>query len=216
MIGDRVHHRIRTQRQLLIFLFEGPAQPGQAGVVAVAHRHHEVAADEDHDLAGLDDLPGQGHRLVRDVLHRLEHQEQGVVVALHLGALMGMDGILDGQRVQAEHLGDRFHLMLVRFVQTDPDEGLLPAGLQFVHPVQRGGVGVLARLPGAVDIDRAVHGGAGDRHVDAFGAGLLGGGAATVRTQQGRWQRPERRHGRDLPSPAGQALRGPTGNATRR
>ena len=38
---------------------------------------------------------------------------------------MGVHGVLDGQLVQAEHVGDGLHLVFVGFVQADPDECLL-------------------------------------------------------------------------------------------
>ena len=51
---------------------------------------HEVAADEDHHLAGLDHLGGAaGQRVV--VVHRLDDDEQRVVVRLELGPLVGVD-----------------------------------------------------------------------------------------------------------------------------
>ena len=114
-------------------------------MLAVPNRHDEIGADEHHDLAGLDDFAGLGHRVVRHVLDRLEHQEQRVVVAFQLGALVGVHGVLDGQLVQTEHLGHGLHLMLVGFVQADPDERAAAAGLDLVHLVQRRRVGVLAR-----------------------------------------------------------------------
>ena len=49
----------------------------------MAHGHDEVLADEHVDLAGLDGVP------LVDVPERLEDQEQGVVVALQLGPLVG-------------------------------------------------------------------------------------------------------------------------------
>ncbi len=89
---------------------------------------------------------------------------------------MRVHRVFDRQRVQTEHLGHRLHLMLVGFVQSDPDERRLPFGLEFVHLVQCRGVGVLARQSGAVDIDGAVDHRPGDRDVDALGVdlGLLG------------------------------------------
>ncbi len=120
------------------------ANPGQPAVFAVAHRDHEVESDEDHDLAGLDDLAGQRDRLVLDVVDGLEHQKQRLVVALEFRPLMRVHGVLDGQLVQAEHVGHRLHLVLVGFMQADPDERVLAFAFQLVHLVQRGGVGVLA------------------------------------------------------------------------
>ena len=141
-------------------------------MVAVADGHHEVGPDEHHDFAGLDDLAGQRHRLVLDVVDRLENQEQGVVVALEFGSLMGVHGIFDGQRVQIENFCDRLHLMVVRLMQTEPDEGGLAAGIEFAGLVEGGSVGVLARQPGAVDVDGAVDHGAGNRDVNAFGVDI--------------------------------------------
>ena len=83
-------------------------------MVAVADRHDEVRADERHDLAGLDQLGGGGGLVVLDVGDGLEHHEQRVVVALQLGPLVGGDGVLDGQLVQAEGLGDGRDLVVGR------------------------------------------------------------------------------------------------------
>ena len=94
-------------------------------MLAVAHCDDEIGTDEDHDLAGLDDFAGEGDGYVFDVVHRLEHQEQRFVVALQLRPLMRVHGVLDGQLVQAENVGDGLHLVLVGFVQADPDEGFL-------------------------------------------------------------------------------------------
>ena len=44
------------------------------------------------------------------------------LVALELGPLVGVEGVLDGQRVQAELLLDGRQLLLARLVQADPDE----------------------------------------------------------------------------------------------
>ena len=56
----------------------------------------KFGADEHVDLAELDLLD------VVDVAGGSEHDEQGVVVAFELGALMGDDRVLDGQRVEPE------------------------------------------------------------------------------------------------------------------
>ena len=69
---------------------------------------------------------------------------------------MRVHGVLDGEFVQAEHVGHGLHLVLVGFVQADPDERFLALAFEVVHLVQRGGVGVLAGQPLAVDVDAAV------------------------------------------------------------
>ena len=125
VVGDRVHDRVGTEFQERRRGVQPLAHPGQPAVLAVADRDDEVGADEDHDLAGLDDLAGQGHGFVFDVVDGLEDQEQRLVVALQLRPLMGVHRVLDGQLVQAEHVGDGLHLVLVGFVQADPDERLL-------------------------------------------------------------------------------------------
>ena len=140
-----MHHRARAQRQLGGVGLQIAAHPGQAGVVAVADRDDEVGSDEDHDLAGLDDFAGQVHRLVGNVIDRLQDQEQRVVVAFDLGSLVGVHGILDRQCVQAVDLGNCLHLELVGFMQSDPDERLAAFGQQIAGPYQRAGVAELSR-----------------------------------------------------------------------
>ncbi len=122
----------------------------------VADRDHEVAADEDHDLAGLDDLAGQHHRFVPDVIDGLEDEEQGVGVPLHLGPLMGAHRVFHGQRVQAENVGHLLHLGLAGFAQAHPDEAFVPLRFDLAHLVQGGGVTDLAGQPVAVGVDGAV------------------------------------------------------------
>ena len=173
VVGDRVHDRVGAELEQRGGGFEFPPHPCQPAVLAVPDRHHEVGADEHHDLAGLDDLPGLGHRLVLDVVHRLEDHEQRLVVALQLGPLMGVHRVLDGQFVQAEHVADGLHLVFVGFVQADPHERVPALGFEFVHLVQRSGVGVLAGQPLAVDVDGAVDHGPRDGHVDGLGLGVV-------------------------------------------
>ena len=174
VIGDRVHDRVGTQLEDRRRGVQLLAHPGQPAVLAVADRDHEIGTDEDHDLAGLDDFAGEGDGYVFDVVHGLEHQEQRLVVALQLGPLMRVHGVLDGQLVQAEHVGHGLHLVLVGFVQADPDERFLALAFEFVHLVQRGGVGVLAGQPLAVDVDAAVD--HGPRHGDVNGLCVRVGG----------------------------------------
>ena len=149
-VRDGVEDRGRAQAQQVALLLQPGPQLGQPAVPAVPHGDHVVRAEEDHDLAGVDHLAGRGQLLVLHVGRRLEHHEQRVVVALELGALVGVDRVLDGERVQPVAAGDGAQLRLRRLVEAQPDEA---AGLGG-HP-QR----VLRRdrrLPPAVDVDRAV------------------------------------------------------------
>ena len=77
---------------------------------------HEVVAHEDVDLAGLDGV------VLVDVPERLEHQEEAVVVVVQLRALVGVDGVLDRERVQAERLRHVAELGLGRLVEPHPHE----------------------------------------------------------------------------------------------
>ena len=87
-------------------------------------RDHEVRADEDHHLTGLDHLAGAGQLVVLDVTSGLEDREQRVAVPLELGPLMGGDGVLDGERMQREFGCDVGEFRLVGLVEPDPDEGV--------------------------------------------------------------------------------------------
>ena len=167
----------------------------------MADGHDEVGADEDHDLAGLDDLAGIGDRLVLDVVDGLEHQKQGLVVAFQLRSLMGVHGVLDGQLVQAEHVGHGLHLMGVGFVQADPDERVLAGLFEFVHLVQRRGVGVLAGQPGPFAVDAAIDHRPcdGDMNGRCVGVGRL----RPHGRSKGRRQCAKRWHRVTLPSSAG-------------
>jgi hypothetical protein len=62
----------------------------------VPHSDDEVRADEHVQLAELDLLD------LVEVAGGVQHQEQGVVVALELGALVGNDGVLDDELVELE------------------------------------------------------------------------------------------------------------------
>ncbi|GHD61566.1 hypothetical protein GCM10010317_055520 [Streptomyces mirabilis] len=79
-------------------------------------------------------------------------EEEGVVVAFQLGALVGVEGVLDGQGVQAEGARDGLELVLGGFVQADPDEAV-PSGVAGGHrPVE----GEEARSALAVFVEGAV------------------------------------------------------------
>lgn len=89
-------------------------------MVAVADGDDEVRAGEHHDLAGVHHLAGGGQLLVLDVGHRLEDGEQHVVVALRLGTLVSVDGVLDGEGVEPGQVRDAPEFRLGRLVQAEP------------------------------------------------------------------------------------------------
>ena len=132
-VRDGVHDRERTQPHVLGVGIHSLADVREPTVVAMPDRHHEIAVDEDHDLAGLDDLASQQGGLVWHIVEGLEHQEQRFVVTLQLGPLVSADRVLDGQRVHAERIADLLHLMLGGGVQADPGEGFLAAQLQLAN-----------------------------------------------------------------------------------
>ena len=99
-VEDGVQDRLGAEAQQLGVALHAAADGGQVGGLAVADGEHEVRADEDVDLAELDLLD------LVEVAGGAQHHEQGVAVALQLGALVGDDRVLDGQLVQAELLGD--------------------------------------------------------------------------------------------------------------
>lgn len=65
----------------------------------MADRDQEVAADEDVQLAEVDLLLGV------EVAGGAQDDEERLAVALQLGALMGLQCVLDGQLVQVELRG---------------------------------------------------------------------------------------------------------------
>lgn len=91
----------------------------------MADRDQEVRADEDVELGEVDLLLGV------EVAGGAQDDEEGVAVALQLGALMGLQGVLDGEFVEVELGGQGVQFGLRRTVQADPG-----------HPV-----GLLAQLP---------------------------------------------------------------------
>ncbi len=152
MVGDRVQNRRRPLGQLLRRRLQALADGAERAVAAVPDGDDEVIAGERHQLAGLHDLARRGELLVLHVAHGLEDGEQYVVVPLHLGALVRVHGVLDGERVQAEQLGEPGELLLRRFVQADPDEPVA----RLADPPQRLLDLGAAVLPGTVHVDHAV------------------------------------------------------------
>src|SRR5690606_3377044 len=149
-------------------LLQPVPQGPQGALPAVPDGDEEVPAGEAHDLAGLHHLAAGGEPVVVEVVDGLEDREEGVVVALQLGPLMGLDGVLHGQRVQPELPGDPREFGLRRLVQADPHEAAVaahqPHGLL---RVQRS----LGRQPAAVAVHGAVdHGG----HRAVVAGGVVG------------------------------------------
>ena len=95
---------------------------------AVPHGEDEPVADEDDDGAGLDDLAAVGARVVLDVAERAHGQEQHGLVALELGPLPDVGGVLDGERVEAEDVPEEHELAHARGVHGDPEEPLAVPG----------------------------------------------------------------------------------------
>ena len=91
--------RRSIRREFRLVVFEGFADLHQLRGLAVPDGDHEAFIDEEQDLAQLDDLD----RI--DVAGGLEHDEEGVVVDVELGPLVGVDGVLDRQLVEIELLG---------------------------------------------------------------------------------------------------------------
>lgn len=112
------------------------------------HGDHEVAADEDVQLAEVD-LFG-----IVEVARGAQHHEERAAVALQFGPLVCLQGVFDGERVEVELRGQGDQFGGCGSVQTDPGEGagggaLLPEGV---------GERVMRTDPAAV----AVEGGADD------------------------------------------------------
>ena len=124
-VEDGVQHRLGAAAEQVRVALHAAAHGGEVGRLAVADGDDEVGADEDVDLAELDLLD------VVEVARRAQDHEERVAVALELGPLVGDDGVLDGQLVQAELVGDR--------ERAAPR----PAGRARSRPSRR------ARLPGA-------------------------------------------------------------------
>ena len=90
----------------------------QRAAIAVANGDHEARAGEDHQLADLNRL-----RVV-DVTGGLDHEEQRVAEDFELRALVGVDGILDCERMQLEPLANSLDDLRAGVVQADPHEAV--------------------------------------------------------------------------------------------
>ena len=130
------------------------------------HGDHEVRSGEDVQFAELD-LFGR-----IEVAGGPQDDEQRVVVAFQFAALVGLDGVLDGQFVQAEEFTQLGEIVRVGLIEADPRHRL------GVRPEQAGCLGQRrgAGHPLAGDVDGVARDGArrlfrGDGH-------LLGNGEA--------------------------------------
>ena len=117
-VEDRVQDRLGTAAQQLGVVLHAVAHGGQVAGLAVSDGEHEVAADEQVDLAELDLLD------VVEVAGGPQHDEERVAVAFQLGPLVGDDRVLDGELVQPELLGHGQQLRLGRPVEADPGHGV--------------------------------------------------------------------------------------------
>ena len=117
-VADRVHDRGGARHQHIGLRLEPSADRRERGALAVPDRHHEGVTYEDHHLTGCDRVT------LGLVLDGLEHQEQRIVIHLELGTLMRGEGVLHGQRVQRKLTAHMGELLLGRFVETDPEEGV--------------------------------------------------------------------------------------------
>src|SRR5919202_2751420 len=112
----------------------------------MAHRHHEVGANERVDLTEL-------HRLgLVDVTSRLQDREQCLSVTFYLRPLVGIDRVLYRQWVQPELLSHGGELLLGGLVETYPCQPVTFAtGL--VSLLEGGRF----RFPATVYVDGVVH-----------------------------------------------------------
>ena len=124
----------------------------QRAALAVADGDHEARAGEDHHLADLDRLGAV------DVAGGLEHEEQRVAEHLELRALVGVDGVLDGERMQLEPLADRLDDLRAGVVEADPDEAVAAR----VRAAERGLELDATALPVALVVEAAVDDGGAD------------------------------------------------------
>jgi len=90
-----VQRRARTVTQEVWPLLQVQSDVVQRSL-AVTDSDHELVADEDEDLAGLDE------RGPADPANSLEDGEQQIPVRLYLRALVRLDRVLDGELVKLE------------------------------------------------------------------------------------------------------------------
>jgi hypothetical protein len=87
-----------------------------------------------------------------EVTGRPEHGKQAALVAFHLGALMGGNGVLDGQFVEAELGCYRSHLLRGGPVEPDPRHPAVPRhGLEGLFQAFRLGMAHAVDVHGVID-----------------------------------------------------------------
>src|SRR3546814_1779736 len=86
---------------------------------AVTHRDEKVAPDEEGGLARLD-------RVVVEI-GGARDDEPLVAIGFDLGKLIGLERILDRERVESEALRDAFELARRRRIEAEPEELALGA-----------------------------------------------------------------------------------------
>ena len=83
---------------------------------------------------------------------RLDDDEEGFAEELNLGALVGLDRVLDGELVQVELTRDRRELLGRGFDHAEPDEASVsPAGLARLLEAEAAGAAFPLFIDGAVD-----------------------------------------------------------------
>ena len=101
VLDHRPQHRARSLREDLGMLLELRADDLVVDVIVAVDRHDVVGADEEIDLGALDRLA------VVEVARGLQDDEQQIVVALELAALVPLETVPDGERMQLQKLGER-------------------------------------------------------------------------------------------------------------
>src|SRR5919107_431566 len=147
LVHDGVQDGPRAPTQQPGLLLQAVAHRREGRDLPVTHRHHEVLPHEDVRLAELYRV-----RFV-EVAGGLEHDEKRSGVALELGPLVGLHGVLDGQLVQPELFGYRGELLFGRPVESDPGQRRLARSASLVGLAQR--MGVIGPL--AVHVEGVIH-----------------------------------------------------------
>ncbi len=177
LVEDRVEDGLRPEAQQVGVALHAPPHAGEVRGLGVPQGDHEVRPHEDVQLPELHLLGGV------DVPGGAQDHEEGVVVALELGPLVGDDRVLDGQFVQAELLGQGGDIALVRPVHADPGHALGLGVQRGVGLGEGGGRGdaVAVDVDGAVDEAAALltpgRGGGAGRSRPSGGVPTAGGGA---------------------------------------